>query len=87
MTSHMTTDAQTQAISRPPAPVLAVAEAVIAAEVAAPESAADDAQTESVQQMYEAGLARLHALHDRWAAAVAEIRGAQPSGEPRKAAA
>ena len=83
MTSHMTTDPQTQAISRVPAAALAVADA----EVAAPGSGAEDARTESVQEMYEAGMAKLEALHDRWAAAVAEIREAQPSGEPQQAAA
>ena len=84
MTSHMTTDAQTQAISRLPAAVLAVADGEVAV---ASESEAQDARTESVQEMYEAGLAKLDALHDRWAAAVAEIREAQPPGEPQEAAA
>jgi hypothetical protein len=32
---------------------------------------------ESVQQLYEAGLAKLHALHGRWAAALAEVREAE----------
>ena len=83
MTGHMTTDAQTQEIPRVPTPVLAVADA----EVAAPEPEAEDDRTESVQEIYEAGLAKLDALHDRWAAAVAELHGAQASAEPRKAAA
>ena len=83
MTVHMTTDAQTQAISRLPAAELAVADA----EVAAATSEADDARTESVREMYEAGLAKLDALHDRWATAVAEIRGAQPGGDRRETAA
>lgn len=84
MTSHMTNDAQTQGMPRVPTGVLAAADAKVAV---APESAAEDVRAESVQEMYEAGLAKLDALHDRWAAAVAEIREAQPSGEPQQAAA
>lgn len=96
MTEHMTTEAQTQEIPRVPTDVLAVAEAeavteaeaaVADAGAAAVDPEAREARTESVHEMYEAGLAKLHALHDRWAAAVAEIREAQPSGEPQRAAA
>ncbi len=42
---------------------------------------------ESSQHLYEAGLAKLNALHDRWADALAEIRGAQTTSVPTEAAA
>lgn len=77
------TDAQTQTILRVPTPMVVVREP----EVAAPDLEGEVAQTtESVQEMYEAGMARLEALHDRWAAAIAEVRDAQASGEPGQAA-
>ncbi len=79
------TAAQTQAILRVPTPVVAVREPEVAA------SDLDEGEvaprTESVQELYEAGLAKLEALHDRWTAAMAEIREAQPSGEPQQVAA
>ncbi len=101
MTGHMTTDAQTQAIPRVPTAVLAVADAEVAApdpdaevaapdpetEDAAPDPETEDARTESIQEMYEAGLVKLDALHERWMAAVAKIREAQTSGEPLEDAA
>ena len=83
MSTHVATDAQTQAIPLGSMTVVTVR----APEVAAPDAEAEDARTESAQEMYEAGLAKLHALHHRWAAAVAEIREGQPSGEPGEAAA
>jgi hypothetical protein len=83
MTTHMTTDAQTQAIPRVPTPVVAVHEH----EIAASDLETDVARTESLQEMYEAGLANLEVLHDRWAAAMAELREAQPSGGRGEAAA
>jgi hypothetical protein len=72
MTPTMSTGAQTLAIPRVPSPVVAGADTG----VAAPERV-DVASEESVQYLYEAGLAKLHALHDRWAAAVTEVREAQ----------
>jgi hypothetical protein len=53
----------------------------------APEPKVEVARTESVQEMYEAGLANLEALYARWAAAMAELRVAQASDEPGEAAA
>ncbi len=119
MTTHVSIDAQTQAIPRVPAAVVAVTDARVAApggdakvaaagpdteatapapeaEVAVPEPEAEVAATEpsteiaceeSVEHMYEAGLAKLAALHDRWAAAMAEIRQTPARGERGKAAA
>ena len=59
-----------------PEPVeVACEESVVAgeaADVAAPEPV-EVACEESVQQQYEAGLANLHALHDRWVTEVAEL--------------
>ncbi len=80
------TAAQTQAFLRVPTPVVAVREPEVAAydldegDEVAP-------RTESVQELYEAGLAKLEALNDRWTVAMAEIRQAQPSGEPQQVAA
>jgi hypothetical protein len=37
--------------------------------------------------MYEAALSKMKALHDCWAAAMADIREVQPSGETGEAAA
>jgi len=82
MTTRMTPDAQTQAIPRVPTTVVAVRDSEVA-----PDPEAEDARTEWVQEMYEAALAKLDALHEPWAAAMAEILGAQESGEPGKAAA
>jgi hypothetical protein len=79
----MPTDAQTQAIPRVPTPVVAVPDP----EAAASKPEAEVARTESVQHMYEDGLANLEALHHRWTAAVAEIREAQITSEPEHAAA
>ncbi len=110
MTTHVSIDAQTQAIPRVPAAVVAVTDARVAApggdakvaaagpdteaaapapeaEVAAPEHSTEIVSEESVEHIYEAGLAKLAALHDRWAAAMAEIRQAPSRGEPGEAAA
>ena len=77
----MTDDAQTGAIPRVPTPVVAAREP----EVAQPEP--EVARTKSVQEMYEAALSKMNALHDCWAAAMADIREVQPSGETGEAAA
>jgi hypothetical protein len=96
MTDYMTTEAQTQEIPRVPPAVAAVPDADAAAGAAAPEAAAEVAQELSdpevaqelsVQEMYEAGLGKLAALHGHWAAAMAEIREAQATREPGEAAA
>ena len=88
MTTHVSTDASTQAIPRVPAAVVALADA------AAPEPHGDvpseqsaEASAPSVQEMYEAGLLKLAALHGRWAAAIAELREEQVMDEPGEAAA
>ena len=78
----MSTDAQTQAIPRVPGPVVAVANP----EVAAP-GPVEVAPEESVQHMYEAGMASLNALHDRWAAAIAAVHETQVIDGPGEAAA
>jgi hypothetical protein len=57
------------------------------AQVVAPEHSTEIACEESVEYTYRTGLAKLEALHDRWAAAMAEIRQAPASGEPGEAAA
>ena len=57
------------------------------AEVATPGPSTEIAREVSVERIYEAGLAKLEALHDRWAAAMAEVRQAPASGEPGEAAA
>lgn len=74
----MTSDPQTQTIPRVPAPQIAVCEPG----VPAPGPEANVSPSESVQDMYEAGLAKLEALHDRWADALAEIRQAPVGDEP-----
>jgi hypothetical protein len=79
----MPTDTQTQAMHAVPTTVVAVREA----EAPAPDAQAENARPECVQEMYEAGVAKLNALHDRWAAAVAEIREAKTSSEPAEGAA
>jgi hypothetical protein len=79
----MTPDAQTQAMPTVPTTVVEIREA----EVRAPDPGPADARTDWAQGMYEAGLAKLDALHDRWAAAVAEIRDARASSEPVEVAA
>ena len=73
MKRSVSTGAQTQAIPRVPSPVVAGVDTG----VAAPEPVEAAYEEESVQYLYEAGLAKLHALHDRWAAAVTEVREAQ----------
>ena len=83
----MTTDAPTQAILRVPTAVVAVRDPEVAAPAPEAEPRVEVARTETVQEMYESGLAKLDALHDRWAAAMAELREAQASGEPGEAAA
>jgi hypothetical protein len=50
--------------------------------MAAPQPAASTPDAEvaaesRVQQVYEAAMATLHALHDNWAVAMVELRGAQ----------
>jgi hypothetical protein len=92
MTMSMSTDPQTQAIARVTAAVAAVGNAPVAgpapdAEAAASAPDGEIASERSVEHMYQAGLARLEALHDRWAAAMAEIREMQASSEPGTAAA
>jgi hypothetical protein len=88
MSTHMTTDVQTQAIPRLPTTAVAVPDPEAAdSDPMAPDSDSEHAETESVQKMYEAALTKLAALHDRWAAAMTEIREAQTSGEPEAAAA
>lgn len=88
MSTHMTTDVQTQAIPRVPTTVVAVPDPEAAdSDPEAPDSDSEHAETESVQKMYEAALTKLAALHDRWAAAMTEIREARTSGEPEAAAA
>ena len=83
MTTHMTADAQTQAMPHVPTTVVAVPDA----EIPAPDPEDHEARTDWAQEMYEAGLVKLNTLHDHWAAAVAEIREAQASSEPGEAAA
>jgi hypothetical protein len=65
-------------------------------EIAAPQPAAENAASapdaevageEPVQQVYEAAMARLNALHDSWAAAVVELREAQDDSGLGEAAA
>ena len=111
MRTHVSTDAETQAIPRVPAAVAAVTDAQVVpapggdaevaiaesaaqatapvpdAEVAAPEPSTEIAREVSVEHIYEAGLAKLEALHDDWAAVMAESRQAPASGEPAEAAA
>ncbi len=57
------------------------------ADVAASVPNADVTREKSVQHMYEAGLAKLDALHDRWTAAMAELRKAQVDDGPGELAA
>ena len=83
----MSTDPQTQAIPRVAAAAVAVTNARVAgpapdAEAAASAPGGEIASEESVEEMYEAARARLEALHDRWATAMAEIREAQASSQP-----
>ena len=66
MTSHVSTDAKTQELSHLPPVIVAGADADTAPSVGGPGA-------ESVQRMYEVGLAKLATLHDGWAAAVAEL--------------
>ena len=93
MSTHVTTDTPTQAIVRVPTAVVAVREPEVAAPAPDPEveagaePEAEVARTETVQEMYEAGLAKLDALHDRWAAAMAEIRETPANDDPEEAAA
>jgi hypothetical protein len=118
ITTHVSTDAQTQAIPRVPAAAMPrVSAAVIAApdtetaarapdtEMAAPQPAAENAASAPdaevaaarsdadvageapVQQVYEAAMAKLNALHDSWAAAMVDLRDAQVDSGPGEAAA
>ncbi len=57
------------------------------AEATAPEASSEIPCEESVEHIYEAGRAKLAVLHDRWVAAMAEIRQAPANGEPEEAAA
>jgi hypothetical protein len=66
----VSTGVQTQAISH-----VSTVDAGTNSEVAPPEPV-EDPREESVQHLYEAGLAKLDALHNRWAAAVKEMREA-----------
>lgn len=61
-------------------------------EKAAPQAAASAPDVEvagekQVQQLYEAAMARLNALHDNWAAAIVELRETQVDSGPGEAAA
>jgi hypothetical protein len=107
MTTHVSTDAQTQTIHGVPAAVVPVTDARVAtpapdteaaapdtdvvvppdAQVVAPEHSTEIACEESVEHIYKTGLAKLEALHDRWGAAMAEIRQAPASDEPGELAA
>ncbi len=89
MTTHMTADAQTQAMPHVPTTVVAVRDAEVPTPDPDPDPDPEDneARTDWAQEMYEAGLAKLNTLHDHWAAAVAEIREAQASCEAGEAAA
>ena len=82
MTTYVITDTQTQALPRVPGAVVAASEADATTPVPG-----EDMQEKSVQHLYEAGLAKLDALHDRWVAATAEIRDAQAINAPEQAAA
>ena len=79
-----------------PAPDTKTATSAPDTEIAAPQpagenaAAASDAEVageEPVQQVYEAAMARLNALHDSWAAAMVGLRDAQIDSGPVKAAA
>ena len=79
-----------------PAPDTKTATSAPDTEIAAPQpagenaAAASDAEVageEPVQQVYEAAMARLNALHDSWAAAMVGLRDAQIDSGPGKAAA
>jgi hypothetical protein len=119
ITTHVSTDAQTQAMPRVSAAVIAAPDAEIPTptpgaettapgrdtEIAAPQPAAENAASAPgaevaaagsdaegagevpVQQVYEAAMARLNALHDSWAAAMVELREAQVDSGLGKAAA
>ena len=82
MTTYVSTDTQMQAPPLLPAAVVAVSEANAVTPVPV-----EDMQEKSVQHLYEAGLAKLDALHDRWVAGIAEIRDAQAMNAPEQAAA
>jgi hypothetical protein len=56
------------------------------AEVGTPEPSTDIPCEASVEHIYEASLAKLEALHDHWAAAMAEIRQTPASDQPEAAA-
>jgi hypothetical protein len=56
-------------------------------EVAAAGSDAEVVGEEPVEQVYEAAMARLNAVHDSWAAAMVEYREAQVDSGPGEAAA
>jgi hypothetical protein len=64
-----------------PAPDAELAVPEDAAEVATPELSTEIPCEESVEHIYGASLVKLEALHDRWAAAMAEIRQTPASGE------
>ena len=83
MTTYVSTDTKTQALPRVPTAVVAVSEE---AEAVAPVPV-EAMQEESVQHLYEAGMAKLDALHDRWVAGTADIRDAQAMNAPEPAAA
>ena len=79
---HVSTDAQTQTIPRVPAAVVAGAHADVATA-----RRVEVTREESVQDIYEAGLAKLDALHDRWVAGIAQLHEAQAMNVPGEAAA
>lgn len=114
ITTHVSTDAQTQTIPRVPAADMPgvsaahiaaphaetdkstsdagtesqdeTAAAVPAAESAAP-SRDQAAEKEAVQHAYEAGMARLKAIHGGWRAAMAEFGQGHPDSDLGEAAA
>jgi hypothetical protein len=75
----------TEADAPAPDPEVTVSE--LDAEVAASGAGSEIGCEVSVERIYEAGIAKLEALNERWAAAMAEVRQAPASGEPGAAAA
>jgi hypothetical protein len=84
ITAHVSTDSRTQELSHLPPVIFAVDddEADVGADTPRPIQVTGE---ESAQRMYEAGLAKLAALHDGWAAAIAEL-GKAPNAPDAAAA-
>ena len=72
MEGTVSTGAQTLANPR-----VATVDAGATSDIAAPEKVVEDACEESIHRLYQAGRARLDALHNDWTAALAEVRGSQ----------